>query len=125
MAQVSLTRHETSLHLVEVSPHLTLVQHQTLSGEMSDTPSVISNHGIPVSWYKNIENLPTIAKGFDAYVSNEFFDALPVHKFQKNDNGVWNEIMVDFASEDKLKFITTKGETPASKAYIQVSDIFV
>lgn len=121
VSQISTTRHDTSLHLVEVSPHLSIVQHRTVTGQESDSPSAITKHGIPVSWYKNIEELPRLTSGFDAFVANEFFDALPIHKFQKNEKGLWCEIMIDFDSDNKLKFITTRGETPAAKAYIKVS----
>ena len=122
MAQVSLTRHVTSLHLVEVSPFLTQVQHQTISGQLGDSPATVSKHGIPVSWYRDIDELPPVSHGFDAFVANEFFDALPIHKFQKNEKGVWNEIMVDFEG-NTLKLITTRGETPASKIYLRVCSL--
>lgn len=139
---------------MEVSPCLTQVQKETLStqpreealvSKPSSKPSVVSKvseplsvpepfvskHGIPVSWYRNIEEVPAASSGFDAFVANEFFDALPVHKFQKNEKGIWNEIMVDFDSGSgsdsgsdsgsRLRFIVTPGETPASKVYIKVS----
>ena len=121
VSQVSLTRHDTSLHLVEVSPYLTQVQKRTLSTQPSDKPFVVSRHGIPVSWYRDIDQVPNASSGFDAFVANEFFDALPVHKFQKNEKGTWNEIMIDSDSESKLRFIITPGETPASKVYVKVS----
>lgn len=123
VAQISTSRNETSLHLVEVSPHLTMVQHQTITGQQNDSSVAVSKHGIPVAWYRNLEELTPTTSGFNAFVANEFFDALPVHKFQKNEMGTWVEIMVGLESENKLKFITTRGETPASKAYIKVSGV--
>ncbi|KAM9356206.1 protein arginine methyltransferase NDUFAF7, mitochondrial isoform 2-T2 [Pholidichthys leucotaenia] len=77
-----------SLHLVEVSPALSLLQAQNLTGERNreadseDEP--VYRHGetaagLPVSWYRRLEDVPA---GFSMFVAHEFFDALPIHKFQ-------------------------------------------
>lgn len=43
----------------------------------------LTKSGIPVTWYRSIEQLPE-KTGFSAFVAHEFFDALPVYKFQVN-----------------------------------------
>lgn len=51
-------------------------------------------------------------------------DALPIHKFRKNENGEWREILVDYEtpssanSKENLRYVLSRSETPASKAYI-------
>ncbi|KAK4337421.1 hypothetical protein RND71_043878 [Anisodus tanguticus] len=60
--------------------------------------------------------------GFTTYIAHEFLDALPIHKFKKNDSGNWREILVDYEKnsnkEEVLRYILSNNETPASKAYI-------
>ncbi|XP_041831978.1 protein arginine methyltransferase NDUFAF7, mitochondrial isoform X2 [Melanotaenia boesemani] len=77
-----------SLHLVEVSPALSLVQAQNLTGTCSreahreDDPVYrrgTTGMGTPASWYRRLEDVPA---GFSIFVAHEFFDALPIHKFQ-------------------------------------------
>jgi len=77
---------------VEISRTLSQLQEEKLSsmpdssenstGEDSDSPHYkmcVSKHGPSVYWYKNITNVP---EGFTMFVAHEFFDALPIHKFQ-------------------------------------------
>ena len=39
----------------------------------------ITKSGVPVSWYRAIQDVP---EGHSFFLANEFFDALPVHQFQ-------------------------------------------
>ena len=116
-------RDAVSLHMVEVSPKLSEMQQEKLSGtpasqcnsdatnptegrpcvpgqnqstitgaeEMPSSDKLYkscqSKHGVPVSWYRNLQDVP---QGFSFYVAHEFFDALPVHKFQVG-SWVWVE----------------------------------
>uniref|UniRef100_A0A3P8NZ84 Protein arginine methyltransferase NDUFAF7 n=1 Tax=Astatotilapia calliptera TaxID=8154 RepID=A0A3P8NZ84_ASTCA len=77
-----------SLHLVEVSPALSLLQAQNLTGNRSQEADAEDDlvyrrgeteAGLPVSWYRRLDDVPT---GFSIFVAHEFFDALPIHKFQ-------------------------------------------
>ena len=80
-----------SLHLVEVSPHLSDMQYSKLTGSPSDGTSqfdgssdpcyrsCVSQHQFKVHWYRQLSDVP---KAPSFFVAHEFFDALPVHKFQ-------------------------------------------
>ena len=99
-------RDAVSLHMVEVSPKLSEMQQEKISGvptsqtdsdSTDEQPSRLvqsdeesssdvkcysrcrSKHGPPVSWYRRLQDVP---RGFSFYLAHEFFDALPVHKFQ-------------------------------------------
>ncbi|XP_035209499.1 protein arginine methyltransferase NDUFAF7, mitochondrial-like isoform X2 [Stegodyphus dumicola] len=98
-------REVVSLHLVEVSPHLSQLQELKLCGTVSVVKDVleaddsrrhlhlhtnhdndemmykhnITKHGVPVSWYRNLEDVP---EGFSCVVAYELFDAFPIHKLQ-------------------------------------------
>ncbi|ODN02901.1 NADH dehydrogenase [ubiquinone] complex I, assembly factor 7 [Orchesella cincta] len=115
---------DVSLNLVEISPFLSQKQYEVIcssdvlkQGENKVTPPPNSyKHGIskdydfPVSWYKDIRDVP---KEFSFYVAHEFFDALPVHKLQKVDEG-WREVLVDVKpdDEDGFRFVISRHETP-------------
>lgn len=76
-----MTKSCSALHLVEISPHLQKVQKKSICGTSSDKSSEMSTQGIPVNWYQALEQVPKTA-GFNAFVAHEFFDALPIHRFQ-------------------------------------------
>lgn len=75
-----------SLHLVETSPQLRQIQAATLKGYHP-------------TWYDSLDDVP---EGICFVVANEFFDALPIHQFQKV-GGEWMERRVKY-SETKKKF---------------------
>ncbi|XP_060686824.1 protein arginine methyltransferase NDUFAF7, mitochondrial isoform X2 [Hemiscyllium ocellatum] len=86
-----LKESEISVHLVEVSPKLGEVQAQLLTeGEQHlrhDPNAAIyktgtTKTGLPISWYKDLQDVP---RGFSFYIAHEFFDVLPIHKFQRDD----------------------------------------
>ncbi|XP_005360832.1 protein arginine methyltransferase NDUFAF7, mitochondrial isoform X1 [Microtus ochrogaster] len=116
---------DISVHLVEVSPKLSEIQALTLTEEKlpleRDADSLVymkgvSKSGIPVSWYRDLKDVP---KGYSFYLAHEFFDVLPVHKFQKTPQG-WREVLVDIDPQvsDKLRFVLAPCATPA-EAFIQ------
>ncbi|XP_001849900.2 protein arginine methyltransferase NDUFAF7 homolog, mitochondrial [Culex quinquefasciatus] len=108
-----------SVHLVEMSEHLSEVQAELLcrsSEECADKAyyrAGVTRAGTKVFWYRHLEDVPA---GFSIVLAHEFFDALPIHKFQKQDN-VWKEVLVDVDSDnkDKLRFVLSKAETPMLK----------
>lgn len=126
-----------SLHLVEISPHLSQVQELKLCGTVSvvkdvlnDAPVTlrlpvksdseevtykqsITKHGVPVGWYRHLHDVP---HGFSCFVAHEFLDALPVHKFQKTPEG-WREVFIDLddgPGPHHLRYVLSRGPTPAS-----------
>ncbi|XP_030051304.1 protein arginine methyltransferase NDUFAF7, mitochondrial isoform X2 [Microcaecilia unicolor] len=96
---------DISVHLVEVSPKLSELQAIKLTGKK-----------IP----SEPDGSPVYKKGKCFYLAHEFFDALPIHKFQKTKHG-WMEILVDIDTEvpDKLRFVLAPTTTLSAKAFIQ------
>ncbi|XP_023147921.2 protein arginine methyltransferase NDUFAF7, mitochondrial [Amphiprion ocellaris] len=118
-----------SLHLVEVSPALSLLQAQNLTRSCSqeadseDEPVYRRGEtaaGLPVSWYRRLDDVPA---GFSIFVAHEFFDALPIHKFQRTQKG-WREVMVDIDPDkpDKLRFVVAPSPTLASSTLVQADE---
>lgn len=52
------------------------------------------SRGLQVSWHRSLEDVPRDAPAI--FIAHEFFDALPVHQFQKTERG-WCERLVDTA----------------------------
>jgi NADH dehydrogenase [ubiquinone] 1 alpha subcomplex assembly factor 7 len=113
-----------SIHLVELSPYLSKMQAQKLCFSTTEFDrhtnlpfyrmgETIS--GIRVHWYHRIEDVP---KEFSIILAHEFFDALPIHKLQREDK-IWKEILIDNDPEDenKFRFVSSRNETPFSKLY--------
>lgn len=84
-----------SVHLVETSP--------TLRARQKD---LLQKSDVPISWHNHLNDLPV--KPF-ILIANEFFDALPVRQFQRQDDG-WHEVMVGINNEGNL----TLGMAPNS-----------
>lgn len=118
---------DVSLHLVEVSPSLQVVQKKLLcpSGDDSTQKGAhydegITTDNVKVFWYESIHEIPD---GFSVVIANEFFDVLPIHKFQKLSNE-WHEVLVDIDSLNKdvprFKYILSK--TPECKLLVKSED---
>lgn len=110
-----------TLHLVEVSPHLSDLQAKRLCCQYTDTPEAELDKvpyfrkgetmsGIKVYWYRHVSQVP---KSFSIFLAHEFLDALPVHKFQRVDDK-WQEVLIDIdpSKEDTFKFVLSDGITP-------------
>lgn len=118
-----------SLHLVEVSPALSQIQAQNLTGNQSkeadseDEPVYRrgeTSTGLPVSWYRRLDDVPA---GFTIFLAHEFFDALPIHKFQRTQKG-WREVLVDIDPEkqEQLRFVLAPAPTLASSSLVQAGE---
>lgn len=115
---------KVSLHLVEISPFLSQLQSQRLcekSWDVTPDPTKEINFyregissGVKVFWYHRLDDVP---KEFSIVVAHEFFDALPVHKFERNPDKSLNEILVDIdpSTEEKFRFVISRTETPICK----------
>ncbi len=89
-------------HLVEASPELQAIQAQTLHikdvqlleerNKKGKTPE-----GVDVFWHEHFQEIPQDDSPL-LLVAHEFFDALPIYKFQKTNQG-WREILVDVNKE--------------------------
>ncbi|XP_038987206.1 protein arginine methyltransferase NDUFAF7, mitochondrial [Phoenix dactylifera] len=112
------------IHMVECSPTLQKLQYSALKcvdetmnedGSTKRTISMLS--GSPVSWHSTLEQVPLGCQTI--IIAHEFFDALPVHQFQKSSRG-WCEKMID-VSEDSLnfRFVLSPMPTPATLLYLR------
>ncbi|XP_010609717.1 protein arginine methyltransferase NDUFAF7, mitochondrial isoform X1 [Fukomys damarensis] len=111
---------DVSVHLVEVSQALSELQALTLTeakipveqnAESLVYMKGVTKSGFPISWYRDLQDVP---KGCSFFLAHEFFDVLPVHKFQKTPQG-WREVLIDIDPQvsDKLRFILAPCVTPA------------
>ncbi|KAL4017587.1 hypothetical protein IC575_021144 [Cucumis melo] len=106
------------VHFVECSPALQKLQHTTLKCSDEDNKadgveksSVSTLAGTPVSWHPTLEQVPS---GLPTIIiAHEFYDALPVHQFQRASRG-WSEKMVDVAEDSTFKFVLSPQPTPAA-----------
>ncbi|XP_057491254.1 uncharacterized protein LOC130776988 isoform X1 [Actinidia eriantha] len=106
------------IHLVECSPTLQKLQYRHLKcidEDNSDmnlekrTISTLSTN--PVSWHATLEQVPT---GLPTIIiAHEFYDALPVHQFQRAARG-WCEKMVDVGEDSSFHFVLSPQPTPAT-----------
>ncbi|KAL4824917.1 hypothetical protein H8958_009656 [Nasalis larvatus] len=102
------TGKSTAFQLVELGPG-----RGTLVG---DILRVFTQLG---SVLKNCDISVHLVEGYSFYLAHEFFDVLPVHKFQKTPQG-WREVFIDIDPQisDKLRFVLAPSATPA-EAFIQ------
>lgn len=133
ITKFGLKSNDLSVHLVEMSPFLCESQSRTLCYKSSaiddnDTNALKQCYhkgetisGISVQWYNKIEDVPA---GFSIIIAHEFFDALPIHKFQQiTDSGgkkKWREVLIDADRlTDKFKFVQSRTETVALNLFIK------
>lgn len=108
VSKFSSPKDDVSLHLIEVSEHMRKLQ--------EEGTAEVRRKGMPVHWYGSIDEVD-LTDGFNAFIAHEFFDALPVHKFQRDAKGQFCEIMVDAKGESELQFMISNASTPASKFF--------
>ncbi|KAL6497499.1 hypothetical protein OROHE_027128 [Orobanche hederae] len=111
------------IHMVECSPALQKLQYQNLKCKTEEGVDgteerrcISTLAGTPVSWHATLEQvpvgLPTII------IAHEFYDALPVHQFQKASRG-WCEKMIDVAENSSFRFVLSPQSTPATLYLMQ------
>ncbi|XP_045453600.1 protein arginine methyltransferase NDUFAF7 homolog, mitochondrial [Melitaea cinxia] len=113
---------DLSLHLVEISSTMQLLQANRLCATHKETGLELPyNHegetasGIKVYWYNDLKKVP---KNFSWYIAHEFFDVLPVHKFEKTEKG-WREILIDLDENGKLQYRIAANETQSVKVLVR------
>lgn len=79
---------ECQFNLIEISPFLRHLQHQTICGSnklsVNNQSKTIYNQ--PISWYESLNHYFSSKTDenknrFEIFIANEFFDALPIYKF--------------------------------------------
>ncbi|MCC7259535.1 MAG: SAM-dependent methyltransferase [Alphaproteobacteria bacterium] len=88
-------RDALEVHLVEMSPALKALQRDTLAEEN-------------IVWHETLDTLP---EGRALFVANEFFDALPIHQYEKCGDG-WYERKLVLDATGHLVF--TRAAMPAA-----------
>jgi NADH dehydrogenase [ubiquinone] 1 alpha subcomplex assembly factor 7 len=73
-----------SVHLIETSPALRTLQQQRLENASTD-----------IAWHDDLAQVPA---GPIILIANEFFDALPIHQFERRPEG-WRERVVSVADD--------------------------
>ncbi|XP_059060960.1 protein arginine methyltransferase NDUFAF7 homolog, mitochondrial [Achroia grisella] len=113
---------DLSLHLVEISETMQNIQasrlcisHRATDLKLPYNYEGETASGIKVYWYNDLKKVPN---NFSWYIAHEFFDVLPVHKFEKTVNG-WREILIDLDSADKLRYRISAEETKSVKTLIR------
>lgn len=68
----------------------------------------VTSTGLKISWYNRLQDVP---RQFSLYLAHEFFDALPIHKYQRTKDG-FKEILIDIdaSSESKFRFVLSPRE---------------
>ncbi|KAI8339226.1 S-adenosyl-L-methionine-dependent methyltransferase [Chlamydoabsidia padenii] len=101
------------IHLVEASPGLRKMQRAALVEGSSDADvsriatretagmnpmeTITRQDGLKICWHDGIELVP---EQWSFIMAHEFFDALPVHSFEKTSDG-WREMLVDMDDTDE------------------------
>jgi len=123
----TLNNIDIRFNMVEVSPSLSKIQFDNLCINKLDTNVVDSyasgktKDGFQVDWFDSIKKVPNDC--FTFVFAHEFFDALPIHKFEKTDKG-YREIFIDIdpaSSGQKFRFVLHPNPTLASTTLIKVS----
>ncbi|KAJ1966198.1 hypothetical protein GGI12_000220 [Dipsacomyces acuminosporus] len=120
-----------AVHFVERSPELRKVQHDKLGCDWSTTvvaedkndtgtpvKGVSKSRGdISVRWYDLLEEIEVDPDCVPLVMAHEFFDALPVYKFEKSkEGGGWSEILVDVADSDTAAATGARSEAKLSSS---------
>ncbi|XP_059642369.1 uncharacterized protein LOC132284293 isoform X2 [Cornus florida] len=106
------------IHMVECSPTLQKLQHRSLkcmdednTGANEEKIIISTLSGTPVSWHAALEQVPS---GLPTIIiAHEFYDALPVHQFQRASRG-WREKMIDVAEDSSFRLVLSPQPTPAT-----------
>lgn len=94
----------TEVHLVETSPYMRALQKEKLAAYDS---------ALAIHWHDRIQDIPVEAEDtFTMIVAHEFFDALPIHAFEKRQSG-FREVFVDLDPASKPAVLTGDAENDA------------
>lgn len=108
----------TSVALFEASALMRRRQAEALLGQVFD-PVVTNEYRIPDGNYvlKWIDDFKQLSSQQTYFITNELFDAYPIHKFQKTEQ-VWKEILIDWnPSTKQLQYVLSPRETLMTRLY--------
>ncbi|PKI84410.1 hypothetical protein MVES_001672 [Malassezia vespertilionis] len=99
-----------TIQLVEASPWLLETQEkvvvealQKYGKEPVDSDTAVEElkpNQVRLEWFPSYHDVPTDPKSWTIVTAHEFFDALPIHIFEKHMNG-WREVLVDLDQGEK------------------------
>lgn len=94
--------------------HAKLCQTGALNEKLPNLKNTMTRYNIPVSWHNDIQLVP---KDFTFFIAHEFFDALPIHVFLKNEE-IWREVLIDVDEMgENLRFVQSRQSTISSRLY--------
>lgn len=103
------SQNSIKIRMIEVSPHLQKIQRKTLDQA--------ANYS---QWHTNIDTLDgDDSEGFTAYIAHEFLDALPIHKFVRDQGSKdWRELLIDYDKEYDLRFCISRQPSLSTRLLI-------
>ncbi|PHZ13881.1 DUF185-domain-containing protein [Rhizopus microsporus ATCC 52813] len=119
----------TDIRLIEASPGLRKMQRAALvkgsedkdvlrQDKGSGIETITRDDGITISWCDGIELVPD---QWSFVMAHEFFDALPIHIFEKVESE-WKEVLIDIDDDNEkeynFRFVTSAQPTAATKAFL-------
>ncbi|UZJ57283.1 hypothetical protein CBS101457_006603 [Exobasidium rhododendri] len=98
------------IHLVETSPGLIQLQHDAISNALAKCgkklvgadKEILEDDEIRIEWFPLIDSVPIQNDSWSMVVAHEFFDALPMHIFERTSDG-FREVLVDVEREGQRK----------------------
>ncbi|CAO3637037.1 unnamed protein product [Mucor hiemalis] len=125
----------SDVHLIEASPGLRKMQRAALvkgsedkdvirvEGSQLESPieTITRPDGVKVSWHDGLEVVP---EQWSFVMAHEFFDALPIHSFERTD-GEWREMMIDMDDSDESEhnFRIVKSPKPSAMTETFLNDM--
>ncbi|XP_072945581.1 protein arginine methyltransferase NDUFAF7 homolog, mitochondrial [Epargyreus clarus] len=113
---------DLTIHLVEISSAMQKLQATRLCVSHKDCDIELPYNyegetvsGIKIYWYNDLKKVPN---NFSWYIAHEFFDVLPIHKFEKTENG-WRELLIDLDGNEKLYYRISANETQSVKVLVR------
>lgn len=80
-----------------------------------------TKQGVQLHWHERIEDVPVEGEDtFTMLVAHEFFDALPIHMFEKRAEG-WREVFIDIEKPKTAEEATSKILRPGQPSQAAMS----
>lgn len=102
-----------SVHLVEMSAHMSKLQRQKLS----NSHPAVNKLTVPIQWYQHVSEIPVDESIPMIFIGQEFLDAIPVHHLVKR-GMIWREKLIDVdngpSSPYHFRTVLSPNDTPAT-----------